>query len=50
MVILTALLTRDYNYRVVHVLTAFLQGIVHIDWKWSPFVLTFQLQTSIAYL
>ena len=30
MVIQTALFTRDYNYRVVYVLTAFLQSIVHI--------------------
>ena len=30
MMIQTALFTRDYNYRVVYVLTALVQTIVHI--------------------
>ena len=30
MVIQTALFTRDYNYRVVYVITALVQSIVHI--------------------
>ena len=43
-----ALFTRNYNYRVVDVLTVFLQGIFHICGNWSAFVVTFWLQTAFA--
>ena len=36
MVIQTALFTRDYNYRVVYVLTASLQNIIHIYYSGFP--------------
>ena len=46
MVIQTALFTPDCNYRVVYVLTAFLQSIVHICGKWCTVVTTFFLSVN----
>ena len=47
-VIQTALFTLDCNYRIVHVLRAFLQSIIHICENWSTFGVTFWLYAAVA--
>ena len=48
MVIWTTLFTRCYNYRVVHVLTAFLESVVHILLKLIYFCDHFLTVNSVA--